>query len=45
MINVGQFDHVPVDYLDKYPLLQNHLEAVKKCELMKKYSEAYGTAL
>ena len=45
MINVGQFDHVPADYLNKYPLLQNHLEAVKNCELMKKYSEAYGTAL
>ena len=42
MIVDGFFDHVPGSYVDQFPKLKAHNEAVQGCELIKAYKEAYG---
>jgi len=42
MVNSGNFDYVPAAYLEKFPLLFKHMDAVKNCMWMKQYEEAYG---
>lgn len=42
MIAANFFDYVPGAYLEKFPCLLKHLDAVKNCEWMKKYEVAYG---
>merc|ERR1719378_769126 len=42
MIAADFFDYVPAAYLEKFPCLLKQMNAVKSCEWMKKYEEAYG---
>lgn len=42
MISIGMFDHVPKDYVEKFPKILKHLELIRTSSWIKKYVEAYG---